>query len=226
MTYRLARRPAWGGLNPFGRRSRPEHLPPHRDGGRPSFRPRGHGSERRAIFSVEADTRARHRADQKITDARLRLIREYELIAYSDIRDVVQWDREAELDQDGNVIGFKDTMKVTPSRLLTREQAAQVKSVTTKGGALKFEVHDKLAALAQWAKVLGVAPEPQSQTVNSATVNVRQVNIGTDNALEGLKRLAFAIEKAARAREAIECHAVDTGPKGPTQPDGPADPAN
>ena len=89
------------------------------------------------------------------------MIRELGRIAYSDPRDVVQWDREPELDQDGNVIGFKDTMKVTPSRLLTREQAAQVKSVTTKSGALKFEVHDKLAALAQLAKVLGVAPEPQ-----------------------------------------------------------------
>jgi hypothetical protein len=31
----------------------------------------------------------------------------------------VQWDREPELDADGNVIGFKDTMKVTPSHLLT-----------------------------------------------------------------------------------------------------------
>ena len=96
-------------------------------------------------------------SDQKITDERLRMIRELGRIAYSDPRDVVQWDREPELDQDGNVIGFKDTMKVTPSRLLTREQAAQVKSVTTKSGALKFEVHDKLAALAQLAKVLGVA---------------------------------------------------------------------
>ena len=164
---------------------------------------------------VEADTRARHRADQKITDARLRLIREYELIAYSDVRDVVQWDREAELDQDGNVVGFKDVMRITPSRLLTKEQAAQVKSVTTKSGSLKFEFHDKMAALVQLARFLGVAPEPQSQTVNSATVNVGQVNIGADNALESLKRLAFAIEKAARAREA----------QGSTVVEGQVDPA-
>ena len=69
-----------------------------------------------AAIRVEVDTLARHRADQEITDARLRLIREYERIAYSDIRDVVQWDREPELDEDGNVIGFKGTMKVRPSR--------------------------------------------------------------------------------------------------------------
>ena len=172
---------------------------------------------------MEADTRARHRTEEKIADARLRLIREFERIAYSDTRDVVQWDLEPELDQDGNVVGFKDVMRITPSRLLTKEQAAQVKSVTTKSGSLKFEFHDKMAALVQLARILGVAPEPQSQTVNSATVNVGQVNIGADNSLEGLKRLAFAIEKAARAREAIECLPP---PKGPTQTDGPADPPN
>ena len=172
--------------------------------------------------------------EEKIADARLRLIREFERIAYSDVRDVVQWGREAELDQDGNVIEFKDTMRVTPSHLLTREQAAQVRSVTTKSGALKFEVHDKLAALTQLAKIHGVAPEPQSQTVSNTQVNNTQVNvIGSGNALEDLKRLAFAIEKAARARDALlieakpaVSHAPNAEPKGPTQTDGPADPAN
>jgi hypothetical protein len=143
---------------------------------------------------VKVDTRARHRADQKIVDARLRLIRELERIAYSDVRDVVQWDREADLDGDGNVVGFKDVMKVTPSHLLTGEQAAQVRSLTTKSGALKFEVYDKLPALAQLAKILGMAREPQPQ---SATVNVQQVNINAaeTNALEAARRLAFAIAK-------------------------------
>jgi hypothetical protein len=163
---------------------------------------------------IEADTRARRRADQNITDARLRLIRELERIAYSDVRDVVQWDREAELDRDGNVIGFKDTMKVTPSRRLTRCQAAQVKSVTTKSGSLKIEVHDKLGAIAQLAKILGVAPEPQPQTTHNTQVNVGQVNVGQkDNALETMRRIAFAIalanerlnkEAAAGAQQATE----------------------
>jgi hypothetical protein len=44
------------------------------------------------------------------------VIRELERIAYSDIRDVVQWNREPELDSDGNAIGFNDTMTVTPSQ--------------------------------------------------------------------------------------------------------------
>lgn len=154
---------------------------------------------------IEADTKARHRADEKVLDARLRLIRELERIAYSDVRDLVQWDREPELDGDGNVVGFKDAMRVTPSHLLTREQAAQVRSVTTKSGSLKFEIVDRLQALAQLAKVLGVvAPDPPS-TVTNTQVNIAQVNAtGEQTALEAARRLAFALEKARRAMPLLE----------------------
>jgi hypothetical protein len=49
------------------------------------------------------------------------VIRELERVAYGDIR-------EPELDSDGNVIGFKDNMTVTPSRLLRREQTARIRA--------------------------------------------------------------------------------------------------
>jgi hypothetical protein len=91
-------------------------------------------------------------------------------------------------------------MRVTPSHLLTKDQAAQVRSVTTKSGSLKFEVFDKLAALTQLAKILGMAQDPQTQAVNNATVNVQQVNIGGDNALKAVRRLAFAIHKAQHSQ--------------------------
>jgi hypothetical protein len=110
---------------------------------------------------------------------------------------VVQWDREAELDQDGNVIGFKDVMKVTPSRLLTEEQAAMVKCVTTKSGALKFEVHDKLAALGQLAKITGLTQDPTPQV----TVNQLNVSQGPETALELARKLAFAIAAAEQAAQ-------------------------
>jgi hypothetical protein len=116
---------------------------------------------------------------------------------------VVQWDREPELDQDGNVVGFKDTMRITPSHLLTKDQAAQVRSVTTKSGSLKFEAFDKLAALTQLAKILGMNQDPQTQSVSNATVNVQHVNIGGDNALEAVRRLAFAIAKAQHTQSLL-----------------------
>ena len=77
-------------------------------------------------------TRARHRREKKIDDLRTRVLRELERVAFADARDVVQWDRQAIIDANGNVTGFEDVMAPTLSRLLTADQAAQVRSVTTR----------------------------------------------------------------------------------------------
>ena len=47
---------------------------------------------------IEDDTKARHKAEKQIPDARARLIRELERLAYTDLRDVVSWDRKPILD--------------------------------------------------------------------------------------------------------------------------------
>jgi Terminase small subunit len=154
---------------------------------------------------IESDAALRHRAEKPIADARLRLVRELEKIAYSDIRQLVQWDKQPVLDPDGNVVGERDRMTVTPSHRLKPGAAATVKSVTTKSGALKFDVHDKLNALNTLAKILGVttdAPPP----VQSVTVN--QVNVGPSNALEAARRLAFALAAAQQAALAAPQPAV------------------
>jgi hypothetical protein len=109
---------------------------------------------------IKADTRARHRQDKRIADSKLRLIRELERIAFSDPRDVMQWDRVPQFDREGNVLGWRDQVTATPSHFLTADQAAQVRSITTKKGSVTFEVHDKLAALDKLARVLGVYHEP------------------------------------------------------------------
>ena len=80
------------------------------------------------------------------------------------------------LDAEGNVLGWRDEVIATPSRLLRVDQAAQVRSVTTKAGVLKIEAHDKLAALDKLARVLGVYQEPP--TAPASTVTVNQVNLG------------------------------------------------
>jgi len=79
---------------------------------------------------------------------------------------------------------------------MTREQAAGVRSVTTKSGALKFEMHDKLGALEKLAKVLGLYQEPAAPVSQSVTLN--QINFNSDSALEAARRLAFALAKAAQ----------------------------
>jgi len=138
---------------------------------------------------VEADTRARHKAEKKIPDTRERVIRELERVAFNDVRDLVQWDKRAVLDDDGQVVGFEDFMVVRPSRLMTPDQAASVRSITTKAGQLKFETHDKLGALEKLAKVLGIHQEPALPPV-SQSMTVNQVHFSGDNALEAARRLA------------------------------------
>jgi hypothetical protein len=125
------------------------------------------------------------------------VIRELERLAFNDIRDLVQWDKRAVLDDDGQVVGFEDIMVVRPSRLMTPDQAASVRVVKTKAGQLKFETHDKLGALEKLAKVLGLYVEPTAPPV-SQSVTVNQMNFNSDNALEAARRLAFALAKAAQ----------------------------
>ncbi len=104
------------------------------------------GLRKSRISQVGANARAVQRAEEKIVDARLRLIRELERLAYSDVRDLIQWDTEPTFDREGNLNGERPILKVTPARLLTRDQAAQVRSVTTKTGSVKFEMNNKLDA--------------------------------------------------------------------------------
>ena len=124
------------------------------------------------------------------------MIRELERLAFSDVRDLVQWEKRAILGDDGEVTGLEDVMVVKPSHLMTADQATSVRSVTTKSGALKFEMHDKLGALEKLAKVLGLYQEPAAAPVQSVTLN--QINFNSDNALEAARRLAFALAKAAQ----------------------------
>ena len=160
---------------------------------------------------IEDDTKARHRAEKKIPEARERVIRELERLAFNDVRDLVQWDKRALLDGDGQVVGFEDIMVVKPSSLMTPDQAASVRSVTAKAGQLKFETHDKLGALEKLAKVLGLYVEapPSAVTIN-------QLGVSDSNALEAARRLAFALAKFTHMPEAgplIEAQAVEADVK-------------
>jgi hypothetical protein len=147
------------------------------------------------VKRIEDDAKARHKAEKIIPDARERVIRELERLAFNDIRDLVQWDKRAVLGDDGQVVGFEDIMVVKPSRLMTPDQGRFGALVTTKAGQLKFETHDKLGALEKLAKVLGLYVEPTAPPVNQS---INQVNFDSNNAFEAARRLAFALAKAAQ----------------------------
>ena len=149
------------------------------------------------VQRIESATKKRHKSEKKLGDLRTRTMKELERVAFSDVRDIIQWRRIPIVDSDGSIVGYEDEVVATPSHELTRDAAASIKEVSTKSGAVRLATHDKLAALDKIARALGLfqdsAPPPSSVTVN-------QVNVGDVQALELARRLAFLLATAG-ARE-------------------------
>jgi hypothetical protein len=165
---------------------------------------------------IEDDTKARHKRHAPTLDRKSRILKELEALAFSDIRDVIQWTKQPILDQDGNVTGFKDVPILTPSHLLTPDQSASIKRVFMKAGELNVEWQDKGSALEKLAKIEGLYTDgPQSI---DARVTNNTLNVGSDNALTAIKRLAFALAKVKEHQELAPMvtisHADDEHSKG------------
>jgi hypothetical protein len=145
------------------------------------------------------DAKARDRLIEREQDARLRLIGELQAVAYVDIGDLVQCDRDPVFDEAGSLTGYRDRVEFTPSRLLTKAERGAIKSITkhtTKNGTtLRIDTNGKLEALDKLSKILGLTQLDPPASVNTQ-VNVGQVNVGAggDNALEAARRLAFDSE--------------------------------
>ena len=76
----------------------------------------------------------------------------------------------------------------------------------------------ELEHIAQLSRILGLVSPDAPSITNNTQVNVSQVNMtGEQSALEAARRLAFALERAARAGplviEAVS-HAPEEEPKG------------
>lgn len=151
---------------------------------------------------ITQDAKLRHKREAPITDRKARIINQLEAIAFADIRDAIQWQTVPVLDDEGNVTGFKPKMVFSPSHSLTKAQAASLKKIGTKGGELNVEWHDPIAALEKLAKIEGLFQDGPSTIVTTNTVN--QVNIGSTPALEAVRRLAFAIQKAQHTQQLID----------------------
>ncbi len=174
------------------------------------------------VQRIEVEAKARATGIEKDQDARLRLIRELEAIAYVDPGDLMQWDREPVFDEHGNLIGYQDRLELTPSKHLTKAQRSAVKSVsrTVKrdGTTVKVDLNGKLEALTLLARILGL-PRPDAPPASSSTtINNTQVNVvGEMPALEVARRLAFVLERAERAREAAS-HVIEAESRPPIEP--------
>lgn len=69
--------------------------------------------------------------------------------------------------------------------------------MTTKSGALKVDMHDKLNAMNSLAKVLGLWQEPTPQ---APSVTVTQLNVGDVAAVEVARRLAYLLASVDGAK--------------------------
>lgn len=161
---------------------------------------------------IEDDTAARHKRERRVPQRQERVLREFERLAFSDIRDLIQWDKRPMLDEDGQVTGFQDELVMRPSRLLTGDQAAAVRSVSMRNGSVRLNPHDKLGALRELAKLLNMFPKDEPAPVLQA-VTVNQVNVGETPALEAARRLAFALAKLGQQAPLVIDHAPDAGQK-------------
>lgn len=143
---------------------------------------------------VDQAAKRRAKAEKPIEDVRIRLARRMEALALGDPRDVINWDRKATVDADGNVTGFADELVVTPSRLLSADQAAMVKGAFLKSGEMRIEMADQLVAIEKLCKALGIYQEsaaPMPIAPSAATAS-----LGAD-AVEQVRRIAFLIHAAS-----------------------------
>lgn len=171
-------------------------------------------------YRVEQQTIAQFRPEKNRLNRQDRIARELERIAFGDVRSLVSWERKAELDQDGNVVGMVDAVAPIASHQLSRDAAAMVKGISTKSGSVKIEAHDKLRAIEALMKIEGMGMEssapPPSVTVNNLTVQA--------GAIDDVRRIAFllaAAENAPKPMEPLTIEHVAAEPLLTDEPDRP-----
>ena len=141
---------------------------------------------------VEVETKTFARRKIARGDVLERTVKELESIAFSDIGEIANWQREPILNADGEVIDYRTTLQIKDSAKLTSAQRAMVKSAFTKSGEIRLELHDKLSALLGLHKALIGKDAPASVTVN-------QVNVGAVSALEAARKVHYLLAVAANA---------------------------
>jgi hypothetical protein len=138
---------------------------------------------------VDSEARAFGRRQKTKGDLLQRALRELEDIAFSDVREVVDWRREAVTLPDGET-AIVDSLQARDADKIPASAAKAIKAVFLKGGALRIDMHDKRAALESIVKLLtkdgDAAPVAQNVTVN-------QVNVGAMDAIEAARRVAFMV---------------------------------
>ena len=156
---------------------------------------------------VIADSRSFGRRQKKTGDLLARVVAELEDIAFQDVREVVDWRREAVTNEHGEVVDVRETVAVRDSAKLTPQAARSIKGVIVKAGKVQIELHDKRAALEALARIL-----KGDDVATPQTVNVQQINVGTVDAVTAAQRVAFLLAAAASRPASQPMRTIDAAP--------------
>ena len=126
-----------------------------------------------------------------------RALQKLDDIMSTDVREIVDWRREPVLNAEGEVVEIAETMALKDAHALSPKAAAAIKSVFTKAGALRVELHDQRAAAVEIVKLLSGS---DAQPASNITVN--QVNVGNVDAVTAAQRVAFLMAAASSRQPA------------------------
>lgn len=155
------------------------------------------------------------RVANKLEVKRERWLQELARLAFSDIRQLVEWRgnltrivERGEDDGPGDVIKeiTNNAARFIDSDKITDDMASAIAEVSVDAnGALKIKLHSKVSALEMMGKYLGGLKElpPSPEIHNHLHITEGQMaEFAALSPLEKARRLLFAIDKVAREREA------------------------
>lgn len=164
---------------------------------------------------IEDDTKLRQKREphpKHSPDLQARIRAELANIAFARVTDHTEWKRIPILDEEGNPTGrFTTDVVSRPSERIDDDALAAIGKVHMVRGDMKIEGMSKLEALDKLAKIEGMYAADAPIVTTQTTVN--QVNIGEVNALEAVRRLAFALEKARQSQLIDVTPAISHAPK-------------
>jgi hypothetical protein len=143
---------------------------------------------------VKASTRSFVRRSAKAGDLQQRALARLEAIAFTDIREIAQWDKRPIINADGEVTGYEEHVAMTPSAKLSPASAASIKGIIAKFGHARIELHDQRQALVDILKITGAFADDKPAPTN---VTVNQLNVGVTTSIEAARKVAFLIRQAA-----------------------------
>lgn len=165
---------------------------------------------------IADDTKLRQRREPKPShspDLQQAIKRELSKIAFSRVTDHTKWSRVPILDDEGNPTGaFRTEVIAVPSDRIDDDAIATISKVHSVRGDIKLEGMSKIDALDRLARIEGMYTQEIPATMTSQTT-INQVNIGEVNALEAVRRLAFALEKARQSQLIDVTPAISHAPK-------------